>query len=39
MAALDEDFIFDELVLYESILGPQGPHYSPLAQASLTGGA
>ncbi|MFH2114253.1 MAG: hypothetical protein ABIJ86_07090 [Spirochaetota bacterium] len=38
-AALDDVFIFDELVLYESILGSSGSRYTPLAHASLTGGA
>ncbi len=33
--ALYEVFIFDELVLYESIRGYDGPRYIPLAQAFL----
>ena len=36
LGTLDEIFIFDTLVLYESILGTGGSRYTPLATASLT---
>lgn len=33
---LDGMFLFERLVLYQSVLGPYGPRYTPLAQARLT---
>jgi 2'-5' RNA ligase len=39
LTVLDETFVFDELVLFESILSHDGPRYTILAQASLTAGA
>lgn len=39
LAVLDEVFVFDELILYESVLRHDGPRYTPLAHASLTGRA
>ncbi|MHC4442304.1 MAG: RNA 2',3'-cyclic phosphodiesterase [Planctomycetota bacterium] len=32
-------FIVEELVMFQSVLKPQGPVYTPLARASLAGGA
>lgn len=39
LTVLDEAFVFDELVLFESILSRDGPRYTILTQASLTAGA